>query len=407
VRARFAIPLGIALAYGCGRDRARIVPFDCTLGAEHRIALVDGPEVDDVALAEAEGRLWALWSERAGTFARAIATDGAPEGEPIRIGARCEGGIAAAEDRATIWIACGRRGDDARDDEGGVQLLTFHDAQVEAHGAYGALGPDGRGVALAVDRRGTLVLGWQRARGAVRESWIQRVGEHPPPPERVSTPPFLASAPALAFSNQSLWVAWSESWFDARGNPEGRIQLRVGHAAPRAIANLRFDSAMPVLRAGPGGHWLLTFRDRRRIGERPRAYIAAIDGEAFERGRVERVRFERSLPANARGEALALGCAGDVFVVSPRTRSRSERLIAIRRYASSLRGLGPEHQVYEHGASFEHADARCVGTRLLVLVGAQRSRVQGASVRTTSLECGTRSALEPADQRTSRPATKR
>lgn len=375
-----AVALG--LAFGCGDDPARIVPFDCTFGPEHRLATPEGVVVDDVAIAVSGERILALWSDRAGTFARQMGSDGAPDGPSRRITARCDGGLAVAERGDTIWIACGRRGDEARDDEGAVQLLAMRQDAVEARGTFGALGPDGRGVAIAIDPAGGIVLGWQHARGPVRQAWIARAAEGAPPSERISTPFFQSSAPALAFDGDRLHVVWAETWLDARGRFEGRIQLRVGSRAPRAVADIRFEAAMPALRPGPDGGLVLAFRDRRPPHARPRMHLARVDGE-----RLALNRIERSLPANTAGEAIAVGCEGAVLAVAPRTRSRTERLIAIRRYSPGLEGLGPEHQMYEHGSAFEHADARCVGGALLVLGGARETRAQRASVRAARLTC--------------------
>lgn len=95
------------------------------------------------------------------------------------------------------------------------------------------------------------------------------------------------------------------------------------------------------------------------------------------------------VPANADGEALAVACAGAMVIVAPRTHSRSERLVAVRRHdLATLEGSGPEHQIYMHGAAFEHADARCVGNDVLVAVASHATieRPHGA-VSTVRFTC--------------------
>lgn len=76
------------------------------------------------------------------------------------------------------------------------------------------------------------------------------------------------------------------------------------------------------------------------------------------------------------------------MVVVPRTHSRTERLVSVRRHGHDLAGLGPEQQLYEHGATFEWTDATCVGDRLLVVFGARSSPLSPVgSVRATTVDC--------------------
>jgi hypothetical protein len=75
-------------------------------------------------------------------------------------------------------------------------------------------------------------------------------------------------------------------------------------------------------------------------------------------------------------------------MVAPRTHSHTERLVSISRYTRALARHGPEQQIYEHAAAYEHADAQCVSGRLLVLFASRRSREQErGSVRTMTLSC--------------------
>lgn len=369
-------------------DGVRILDAACAFGQERALGAPDGPIVHGVALARAPGGAWAVWSERAGAFARELDAAGGPRGETLRLGRACDGGLAAASHRDTLLVACGRRGDEARDDDGGVQLIAVRTAEAGAGGrmetraSVGALGPDGDGVALAVDGAGAATIGWQEARGAITQSWLQQIAEGAAP-ERLSSPRFRGSRPTLGWQGDRLVVAWAETWQGERGRAEGRIMVRSGTRAARAGAEIAFDAPLPVLRDGVAGDVVLAFRDRRPAGSRPRVQVARVrdDGAALD-------RVESGSHANAIGESVAIGCGQDVFVVAPRTHSRTERLASVRRYSRELAPQGPEMQIYEHGAAFEHADALCVEGRLLVLFASRPSRLQPrGSVRAVPVVC--------------------
>lgn len=370
--------LAALLLGGCGEE---MLGGACLLGAEHRIAVPVGPLVHDVALATEGRSVWALWSDRSGAFVRAIDPDGRPREHPIRIGPACDGGMAALAQSGALLVACGRRGDEARGDDGGVQLFEVREGRVRVRGALGAMGRDGQGVALAVAADGALHVGWQQARGAVSSAWIARAltGAEP---ERISHPRHRASRPALALRDGTLLVAWAETWLRPDGEIEGRVRLRSGPRT-RDVAALAFEHALPVLRPGVGHDLALSFRDRRPAGSRPRVQVARVRP-----GPLRLDRIEAAAHANAAGEAFACGCGSDIFVVAPRTHSRTERLVSIRRHGPDLRPRGPEQQVYEHGAVFEHADAACVDGRLLVLfAGRPGLDARQGSVRATTVSC--------------------
>ena len=374
--------LGAAML-GCGDDPVRILGGACAFGEEHRIAIPAGPRIHDVALVASEHGAWALWSERAGSFARALDVEGAPAGDAVRLGSPCEGGIAALVRDGALVVACGRRGEAAHDDEGGVQVVALQDGVVRSLGAIGAPGPDGSGVSLALGPEGAVHVGWQRAEGAVREAWVGRL-DGTTAPERVSSPRARASAPSLRLRGTDMLIAWAETWLDGAGDTQGRLELRVGARAVRSVAELAHEEATPWL--GPGaaeGEWLVAFRDRRPRGSRPRVQIASIAPGAASLGPVEAAAH-----ANAEGEARVVSCGTDVFVVAPRTHNRIERLVSVRRHAAGLEPRGPEQQIYEFGAAYEHADATCVDGHLLVIFASNASRMQSeSSVRAVAVTC--------------------
>lgn len=374
--------VAVALA-GCGDDPVRILEGACSFREEHRLALPDGPIVDDVALATDGARAVAVWSERAGAFVRPLDATGAASGEARRIGPGCDGGLAASlgED-GTLRVACGRRGREGHDDAGALQLYAILDAQVTTEATVGELGTDGAGVSLAVDRAGSVWVGWQRAERTTSEAWLARVAEGAVP-ERLSSPRFRASRPSLIADGDRVLAAWAETWIDPRGEVEGRVMLRAGSRAARPVAELAFDASLPVLQRGVEDDVLLGFRDRRPERSRPRFQVARVEDQGTTIGRVESAAH-----ANARGPSTAVACGGHVFVVAPRTHSRTERLVSVRRYSRELVGQGPEMQIYEHGAAFEHADTACVDGRLVVLFASRRGRQAArSSVRSVAVDC--------------------
>ncbi|WP_157069170.1 hypothetical protein [Sandaracinus amylolyticus] len=379
---RSRLLFALLLAVGCGDDPVRILDGACAFADEHRIAIPDGPVIDDLAIASDGDRVLAVWSERAGAFVRALDAHGAPSGEATRIGPSCEGGLAAVVHDGALHVACGRRGREGRDDEGGVQLYVVREGAVSARASLGAMGRDGSGVSVAIDAQGAPWLGWQEAEGAVSEAWIARASDGATT-ERLSSPRFRASRPALLASGDRVLATWAETWLDRDGDVEGRVMLRAGARAARPVADLAFDASLPMLRDGVAGDVVLGFRDRRPGGSRPRFQIARVQSDATAIDRIESAAH-----ANATGASTTIACGGDVFVIAPRTHSRTERLVSVRRYTRELEARGPEMQIYEHGAAFEHADATCVGDHVVVLFASRRSQLQQqGSVRAVAVNC--------------------
>jgi hypothetical protein len=261
-----------------------------------------------------------------------------------------------------------------------VQVLALGSSpgsggEARSAGAFGTLGPDGSGVALAIEEDGTFVVGWQEARGAVRAAWMTR-STPGAVPERLSAARFRGSRPSIEIVNGVATAAWAETWIGARGGVEGRIAVRTGSRAARGAAEIAYDGALPSLRSG-----VLVFRDARPASARPRAYLGRLEGAVLP-------RVEQAMPANAAGESFAVTCGSDLFLVAPRTHSRIERLVGLRRYSAELVGQGPESEIFESGAAFEHADAQCIDGHLLVVFAGRPTREQAqASVRAVPMRC--------------------
>jgi len=204
-----------------------------------------------------------------------------------------------------------------------------------------------------------LTLVWTEARGTTSAVWLRRAGAEP---RRISREGVRGGRPSVLHELEDgrthLVVAWPETWTTERGVEGVLMVQRDERVLP--LENLAYDLSHPSLRAGPDGQAIVVFRDRRPERTRPRLFVRHL-------GRSDVA--QDGVHANAEGESIAVPCADAMVIVAPRTHSRAERLVAVRRHdTTTLAGSGPEHQVYEHGAAFEHADGRCVGRDVLIAI---------------------------------------
>ena len=343
---------GLALCVGCSGEH-RILEDGCELTDERRLAELLGPAPHDIVLVGDGDPTHIAWSERAGLFSRAL------EGEApaARLGAPCDGGLAASAG----LLACARRGDDSKADPGHVAVYDIETSAVRER--VSGVGPDGAGVGLAVDGDATSVV-WNEARGTTSAVWLRREGAEP---RRISRDGMRGGRPTALYelveAERRLVVAWPET----RSGPSGVEGVLMVQRGERLLdlEPLAYDLSHPSLRAGPDGEAVIVFRDRRPERTRPRLFVRRL-------GRSDHA--QDGVHANADGESIAVPCADAVVLVAPRTHSRSERLVAVRRHDSAtLAGSGPEHQIYEHGAAFEHADARCVGRDVIIAIASSAS----------------------------------
>lgn len=353
------------LASSCAREH-RILEDGCELGDEVEIAQLIGPAPHDVVLVGEEAPTHIVWSERAGLFARAV--DG---GEIVRLGAPCDAGMATAGS----WLACAQRGDDDKAQRGHVTVTDLASgARIDE---VSGVGPNSSGVGLARAGEHHAIV-WNDAHGASAAVWLRRDGSDP---ARLSTERMRAGRPSARFETDAagqLVLAWPETWIGADG-VEGTLRVQRGERL-LDLETLAYDASEPTLTLDAEGRGAVVFRDRRPARTRPRVFVRHLEREDHAREGVH---------ANADGEALGVACAAAMVIVSPRTHSRAERLVAVRRHdLATLEGTGPEHQIYMHGAAFEHADARCVGRDVLIAVASHATieRPHGA-VSTVRFTC--------------------
>lgn len=396
---RALVHLGLAAAIGCGGGDVAILDGDCVLEGESGLATLDGPAVHDLVLVTRAGGAWAAWSEDSGLYVAGLDEAGAVALAPRRIGPPCPAGIDGSGE--PLLLACARRADDAKDDPGVVVVYEVTSESVHARDRFEPVGPAGLGVAIAAMPDG-YHLAWHDGRAGVSTVWAidVRAGDaearramHELMPEtplgptalRVSRPGMRAGPPSLLRVGEHRYLAWAETSLDDAGDPIGELLVQFDDGAPRSVATIQHETATPQL-STDGERVLVTFRDRRRRG-RPRAYAMWVPPPG------EDGTLVGGAPANTDGPALAVPCAGSVLAVAPRTHSRHERLVSVRRHdAASLEGMGPELQLYEHGAPYEHAAAACVGAEgaehVMVLFAARESDDHEAGeVRATNVRC--------------------
>jgi hypothetical protein len=373
---RVALALACLLV-ACGDAReVHILGGACPFGAEHTLSTLDGPVLDGIAVTAHGDGAYVAWSERSGLFGLALDRSGAPSGERERIGPSCTGGLDAIDDGRVI-VACSIQGDVERGDRGAV-VVYARDARWTVIDRREGVG-EGSGVSLA--RGASVVVGWQQASGASSAAWIATIGDASDP-LRLSRAGFRATAPVMSFEGETRLALWGELWIDDRGDATGRMTLQVGNRAPHPVSTLAYELPLPTLTPDVHGGAILAFRDRRPARTRPALQLARVTADTRE------LAVSTGAPANAAGSGVAVACQGSVMVVAPRTHSRTERLVSVRRHADSLAGLGPEQQLYEHGSTFEWADALCLGDRTLIVFGSRSSPLSPVgTVRSVTVDC--------------------
>ena len=353
----------------------------CAFGEVHTIAEATGALFDDVELiAQGEGALL-VWSERGGLYARELGARGEARGEAWRIGAPCAAGVAIAQDGERVRLACARPGDRDRGREGSVALVAIEGRAARTITTFGPVSSQSEGVSIAIDRDRALV-GWRDAEGLGARAFLATVDGSTASVEQLSTARMVASAPSLLRVAGGVAVAWSESWVRPDGETEGNLLLR-SQGAIRPIATLSMVDARPALGADAGG-LIVAFRDQR--GSAVRGFAARPPSQGTLR--------DRDLQSSGRADApgsrpRVVACGGHYFQVQTRLSSREVTMVSVRRLDARLRPVEAEQQVYEYHVAFTRLGAACVGDRLVMAVGAERSETSPVPrLRTLSLACG-------------------
>ena len=377
----------VALAVACGDDGdARRA--ECTFGEEHRIAGAPGGVFHGVELViDASGeRATAVWSHRAGLYARALAPSGAPRADAVRLGPGCEGGIAAERLGDGVVVACVRRAMPEADKRGEVIVLRLGaDLAPSARATFGPAGRDSYGVDLVADGDAVFVA-WHDGSTGAHGAWLARTelttGDASDDARLVSREGVAAGAPSLAMYEGRPIVAWAETWFDTDGYLVGKVLLSDLRGAPREIAVVIHEDTRPILHRGSRG-LLLAYRDEQPAGTRPRLFVTRISDElAVAAGPVVVGR------ANGQGRPWLLECEGALTTIAPRAYGPHDVLVGINRLDHDLERIGVERQIYEYGKHFAHAAAACADDHILVLTGERADTPQReTALSSTVVDC--------------------
>jgi hypothetical protein len=375
------------------------------LGAATPVARHAVSSFDDIALGPSPRGLLAVFSDATGTWARAL--DG-PEGVAARrLTERCVGGL-ALHSGESLWLACSRpereppeqsaepaaqnaeqAGPAAPDRESGALWLYELDANfgVRSARAIGAVGRDGRGVALAASRERVFVAWADGARGAPAVQLatlpVRAAATAEPTRRALSLPAHNGRQPALLWRAPHLYATWSESQL-APGGETHQIMIARDAEKPRVLRALRLADAAPRLTADERG-LVLSFRDTSAGGAPAELWIArlspALGFEAAPR-RVGR--------ANSEGPPLLSLCAGTRAALAPLDHA-GELYVAFHPLSPELRASEANHQYYASGREFVLAAASCQerGVRALLAERTQPAK-PGAELLSVEFHCGRR-----------------
>lgn len=360
--ARCKVALFVWLVAGCGGS-AEKAPR-CELLPAHVVRSAEAPRFDSVALdVRGEVRL-AAWSERAGLFARRLAPHGAPDGAEVRIGERCQGGVALALTEEGALIGCVRPNGD--EDASEVALYTLDEAlSVKDTRSLGRAGRDGRGIAVARDGARTYVAYSEGLVGAHTVRRILLEGDHTED-RVVSRPGRAGSEPSLFVDKGAVHAVFTETDYDAPAQPVVNIVAVDEHENTRTLRKVNVPNPSPSLTRDDRG-LVLTYRDRVGSDRRAELYALRLHDDLTKAG--EPVKVGR---ANTEGAPRLFVCGTWRLGLLPREYA-DERYVAIHALGPRLENLSGGHQFYANSREFVLASGACAGEELLFLAGEQKS----------------------------------
>lgn len=337
---------------------------------------------DDLGLDAVGDQGVAYWSDPTGLFLRPLTDEGEGEGAARRLGPPCPGGIASATRSDTLWLACLRHGRSAQDKAGHVVLLEMSvDGDIRARTTFGQVGPESRGVSVAIGDDGPVVA-WHDGSPMAWVVWRTLVdGEQEFEPRMLSSERTAAGAPFVLESEGRVLTVWPELWSGPDG-VTGQLVLHGRTPVPRQV--MEVDFARPTPRLAQDEHGLiLAFRDRRRPFRKTGLFMQRLSSELMPIGDARRVGR-----ANSDGPPTVVPTAGQVWAIAPRTWGRSEILVGVNVMGADLDALAHEQQVYEYGANFTAGAALWRGDHLLVATAERgTSTRREARIRTITLAC--------------------
>lgn len=371
-----------ALGYVSGCD---VVENDagCRLSPQLRLESLDRGRYTGLELVETAQSTVAIWSRPDGTFARRLAPSGAPTAAAQRVGATCDGGLAAAASGDSILLTC-LTGPQPEQGKSG-QLLALRldrDLEVLERAALRPLEGAAAGVDVEALNNGW-VLVWNDGGVGGARIWrgeLNAALDFVAPPTMVSSGRVHSGAPHLLVHGEEALVTWTETWTQA-GVTRGQVVVHNGRQLPRQAAETRFEFPLPSLGQDEDGLFV-AFRDIRPPYRKSGLYLQRLDARLRPVGEAKRAGR-----ANGRGRPCLRSCAGNLFGASPRTWSR-DYIIGVNLFDGQFEQRIRERQVYEFGHRFNDVATACSGDDLLLLVAEERTLThQQARLATVTLRC--------------------
>ncbi len=363
------------LLFGCGFTES---PPRCVMGAEHTITRAAGLGFDDLALTTRGTVTFAFWSDAAGLHGATLTDKGSVGLRPTRLGARCEGGIAATAVEGGAVLACVRPFN-GEASHGEVSLLDVNESlSIVRQRVLGEAGRASRGVDVAA-ARGKLAVVWQDSAIDHTRIWSWRGGEEAEA-MILSSPLSMPLDPSLTWLNGRLLLMWAEA-SRSTDDHERRLVLSRGEGAPTVVTTVTHDAPTPRLRAHAGNLYL-AFRDKRDRGRKPGLYVSRVS----ERGALigELARLSR---ADAKAGPAIVPCFDGLLAVAPRTFGGG-KFVGVNWVDKTLTRSSQERQYYEDSRQFARAAGSCLGDHALLLIGEQgNSERPDAHLRSVGFRC--------------------
>jgi len=347
------------------------------------IAHPSATRFDDIAVAATRTGALSVWSEPAGTYARALDERARPSGPSLRIAERCKGGIDLATTSATrgngVWLACSRPHVDPEQAE--LTLLRLNAAgHPETQERIGLVGRDGAGVSIAVDGQ-RLLVAWHdgSVQAYVARLMIDNAGKRQY--VTLSDPVFAAGAPSITARDGHWIAAFSETRIDLPHSVT-RVMLRSDRRAARILAETDVSDAAPIVGWDETSPWI-AYRDRRAKNPKPELVALRLSTKLTPSGASHPVGR-----ANGEGGPSLVTCGNLRVAALPRDYA-SERYIGVHALDAALENLESGHQYYANSRDFVLAASACVGGSALVLASERKAPADpGASLMAMSFGCG-------------------
>ncbi len=334
-------------------------PF-CRLGVEHEIGRTHEKQIDAVALGALGSRLIALWSVPRGLYARALDLEARPLAAPLRLGERCEGGVAVLADGGAFQVAClqhparGKPGD-----LGGVRLLRVGpDLGLQGTRHLGRAGKLSEGVAMARGSSG-IELVWHDASPDAERVWWASLGDGGASARVISEKGRLAAAPSIAAFDGRTVTTWAENWLQ-HDKLQTRIVAWERRSPTRTLVTGVHVAAMPELFA-LGSQLVLGYRDHRphqKIG----LYLQRVPARGPLHGSAARVGR-----ADGVGRPALQPCMNGLVAATPRTYG-GDYFVGINWLDPTLHAPRGEQQFYEDAHAFTQVAAACTPSHAVLLI---------------------------------------